>query len=233
MRALIGWFLQPFRFAVIERHLRRLHRSPREALRVLDVGCGRSSPGLTCKTFPNCEYHSIDLMEPAEFIAIHGEKLGAHYHRLDLERGGLADLSGTEFDLVVISHVVEHLDNGVDVIRQAGTLLRKGGILFVEYPRLASVNLPSMEGTLNFHDDPTHKRFHDLVDVANAMTDGGLVVREARTRRYWRRILFVPIGALYSLLSKGRLRAGVFWDLCGFAEYAVGERLVPATRTDA
>jgi hypothetical protein len=43
-------------------------------------------------------------------------------------------------------------------------------------------------------------------------------------RRMWRRIVLMPFGICYSLVRHGRLRAGIFWDVLGFAEFAVAVR---------
>jgi SAM-dependent methyltransferase len=214
-----GWLFRQFRFVVLRKYIDSSRR-----LRVLDVGCGQFSPELTIEEIPNCEYHAVDLIDRSEMISRFGPGMAAHYTQIDLEKDGLSVLSGQRFDVVVIAHVLEHIANGLEVLAQAGALVAPGGVLFVEYPRLASVNLPSMANTLNFHDDPTHKRFYNLIDVANVMLEAGLQVRAAGVRRLWRRILLLPFGVLYSLVRYRRLRGTVFWDVLKFAEFAVGVR---------
>jgi len=217
------WLFRQFRFVVLRKYVDFSRR-----LRVLDVGCGQFSPALTLEEMPSCEYHAVDLIDRSEMVSRFGAEMAARYTQLDLEKDGLAVLSGQRFDVVVIAHVLEHIANGLEVLSQAAALVAPGGVLFVEYPRLASVNLPNMSNTLNFHDDPTHKRFYDLVDVANVMLEAGLEVRAARVRRLWRRIVLLPFGVLYSLVRYRRLRGTIFWDVLKFAEFAVGVR--PASR---
>ena len=163
-------------------------------------------------------------MSPEEALSVNGAKASQYYRQIDLEKDGLRPLAELQFDVIILCHVIEHLDNGLEIVEEAARRLTPGGVLFVEYPRLQSVNFPSMEGTLNFWDDPTHKSFYSLVDIANIMARARLTVREAKVRRFWRRILLFPFGVAYALVAKGKFRAGNFWDLFGFSEYAIGIR---------
>ena len=210
-----AWLLRQFRFAMIGRWIR-----PRPGLRILDIGCGRTSTALTLAEFPDALYLGLDMLDPAPFTV----RPGVDYRRLDLERDRLDPLAGQAFDLIVISHVIEHLNNGLEVVAAAAALLAAGGVLYVEYPSLGSAMLPSMEGTLNFWDDPTHKRFYALTDVANAMADQGVRLRAGGRRRYKRRMILAPFGIAACLLTHRPLKAGLFWDWLGFADYAVGVR---------
>ncbi len=213
------WLFRQFRFVVIEKYI-----DTEGLLRVLDVGCGLLSPVVTRQELKNCTYWSIDMKSPSEIGEKFGVDVESRYRQIDLETGGLKALEGLSFDVIVISHVLEHLNNGLQVLEEAVRLVAPGGLIFVEYPRLQSVNLPSMDGTLNFHDDPTHKAFYSLVDIANTMVAGGLIVRAVGVRRLWRRILLMPLGFAYSLIRYRKLRAGLLWDVLGFAEFAVATR---------
>lgn len=211
--ALTGWLNRQFRFVVLRRRL-----GGRAGLRVLDVGCGSLSPVLTRQELEGCFYCGLDRATEAPFVTSHT----AEYIATDLEADRLGSVAGRRFDAIVLSHVIEHLENGLDIVREAAALLAPGGVIYVEYPSLRSASLPSMPGTLNFWDDPTHKRFYALTDIANAMAEGGVQMREGGRRRHIRRIALAPL-AMLALAATGRpLRAGLFWDLLGFADYAVG-----------
>ena len=61
--------------------------------------------------------------------------------------------------------------------------LKPGGSIFVEYPSVRSLSLPSMPGTLNFCDDHSHVRVYDLKEVANVLLANGMLITKAGTRR--------------------------------------------------
>ena len=61
-------------------------------------------------------------------------------------------------------------------------------------------------------------------NVANAMADQGVRLRAGGRRRYKRRMILAPFGIAACLLTHRPLKAGLFWDWLGFADYAVGVR---------
>ena len=62
-------------------------------------------------------------------------------------------------------HVIEHLHNGDKVLEGLLTKLRSGGVIYIEYPGIRSTRLPSMRGSLNFSDDPTHVRLYSVPEI--------------------------------------------------------------------
>jgi SAM-dependent methyltransferase len=46
----------------------------------------------------------------------------------------LADVEGSPFDLIILSHVVEHVQSPVEFLRLASECLSEDGVLFVEVP---------------------------------------------------------------------------------------------------
>jgi 2-polyprenyl-3-methyl-5-hydroxy-6-metoxy-1,4-benzoquinol methylase len=71
----------------------------------------------------------------------------AYYH-VDLEANiaSLAQVPAAAFDVIIIAHVIEHLHNGLDVIRVLAEKLRPGGRIYIEWPGARSLSLPSMRG---------------------------------------------------------------------------------------
>ena len=77
---------------------------------------------------------------------------------LDLEHGGPSKLYGEKFDVIYFSHVIEHISNGLEVLKNFRTLQNKVGPVYVETPSEGSIYFPKKRNsTLNFYDDPTHK----------------------------------------------------------------------------
>ncbi|NBV95614.1 MAG: methyltransferase domain-containing protein, partial [Actinobacteria bacterium] len=75
---------------------------------------------------------------------------------------GLQHYPDNYFDGIWMVHVIEHLHNGDAVIQHLLPKLKSGGFLYIEYPGQKSTTLPSMHGTLNFKDDPTHVRVYSV-----------------------------------------------------------------------
>lgn len=204
---------------------KRFHRQFRHRVfRLLDVGCGNHSPSLTRRWFPQVEYHGVDnavynndetdLAAMSRFFQI---DLAAESERLD-------EIPDRAYDVVLFTHVIEHLHNGSEVLGRLADKVKPGGRLYVETPSERSLRLPSMPGTLNFRDDPTHVRVYPLAELRGVLEAHGLEVIAAGTRRDWPRLLLLPVKAGADLARFGRVQGSAFWDLLGFANYVYAGR---------
>jgi SAM-dependent methyltransferase len=204
--------------------LRRLYsRFKHEKFALLDVGCGNHSPSRTKKWFPQCSYFGVDR----EFYNIDDADMQAiqELFVLDLDCTALTEIPDEFFDVILMSHVIEHLRSGLKVLKVlVSRKLKPGGVVYIEFPSVRSLSLPSMQGTLNFCDDRTHVRLYDVKEVANVLLDSGLKVVRAGRRRCLDRILTAPIMVVYAVARKTPLRGGWFWDLLGFADFVLGEK---------
>ena len=210
------WFL-PFRF----REIQRRYGSRRFSF--LDVGAGNRSASLTKACFPNCHYAGIDRErtynnDPADLAAMD------EFFELDLTSLDFGSVPNDRYDVMMLSHVIEHLWNGDEVLCRLVSKVRPGGFLYVEFPGPRSLHLPSMKGTLNFHDDDTHVRVFSAAQIASLLTSLGLHVARAGTRRDPLGILLTPLRAIKARLTHGYVPGGVFWDLFGFADVVIADR---------
>lgn len=209
--------------------LKRFHKEFKDReFRLLDVGCGNHSASTTRKYFPRCRYSGIDRSreynnDPEEF------RIMEAFYEIDLEKGGLDAVPDNHFDVVLFAHVIEHVRNGVDVLKALAKKLKPGGKIYVEWPGPRSLTLPSAIGTLNFCDDDTHVRVYDLKDVANALLDGGCKVISAGTRRDPVKLGMFPFGLALNLARRAvgmrMITHGGMWDGMGFAEYVYAVRI--------
>ncbi len=187
---------------------------------LLDVGCGNHSASIARRWFPRVRYFGLDRAiynnDQADLA------LMEEFYTIDLSHDSLEPVPRATFDLIIANHVIEHLPNGDTVLAALAERLRPGGYLYVEFPGPRSLSLPSMAGTLNFCDDPTHVRIFDAKEVANILLANGLHIRRGGTRRDWRRILLLPV-TLPLTAIKGN-PAVALWDLCGFADYVLAQR---------
>lgn len=186
--------------------------------RLLDVGAGNHSASKIKSVFPNCEYHGLDLDRSTNYSEQDFEMMQAFYE-LDLTKLDLSGIPDSYFDYINMAHVIEHLHNGDQVLPLLIRKLKPGGHFYIEYPGPKSTSLPSMHGTLNFHDDPTHVRLYRVAELKQIFEQNNCTVLRSGTRRNVWYILSTPLRIAGALIREGRLRGNLFWDLLGFAEY--------------
>ena len=112
-----------------------------------------------------------------------------NFYQINLEKDSLAKIPDNFFDYVIIAHVIEHINNGEEIIENLSKKLKPGGGFYIEYPRKASAKFPSMKGTLNFYDDPTHKRFYELRSLEKILTKSGFEIIRSGIKRDFTRII--------------------------------------------
>jgi SAM-dependent methyltransferase len=210
----------------VKRWLRRqnpkfnfLHRSfDTKPFRLLDIGTGNHSATKTITLFPACEYYGLDISkdynnDPADFA------LMKDFYEMDLTLLDFSALPDNFFDAILVVHVIEHLHNGDKVLAGLIEKLRRGGSMYVEYPGARSKKLPSMKGTLNFHDDASHVRLYSVDELKKLFKANGCAIISAGTRRSWFYTAVTPFRIPLRWLRGKAVTGNVFWDLLGFAEY--------------
>lgn len=206
------WLHLPFMYS-------KFHKQYRfDKFKMLDIGCGSDSAKVAKIWFPNCEYYGVDKQDYNNSK----EALDSidKFYDIDLESENALDIVPDDFfDVVIISHVIEHISNGLEIVEKACKKLKTGGAIFVEWPSIRMCNNPSMAGTLNFCDDPSHKKLYPIENVANAIISGGCFIKEAKTRFYFRGLLMM-FKYLFEVLRKKRImQGGYFWDLMRISDY--------------
>lgn len=207
-----------FRFPVMKRCY-DMHKE----IKYLDVGCGNHSPTITKSEFPSLSYYGIDLVEdynntPEDIANID------HFFKRDLTDVEFDGIPNGFFDVINMSHVIEHLQNGDEVIRGLLPKLKEGGIIYIEFPNMNSTVLPSKKGTLNFFDDSTHVRIYSLRELYNLLLCEGMTFVEGGRRKNLLKTLILPLLVIHNFYSYGHVEGGVLWDFMGFADYCVFKR---------
>jgi SAM-dependent methyltransferase len=96
--------------------------------RLLDVGVGRGETILAAKELG----WETEGVEPSATFADYAEKMtGAKIWRIAVEN---ADIPAGSFDVVILAAVLEHLYDPDRVIAKASSVLRSGGVLYVDVP---------------------------------------------------------------------------------------------------
>ena len=196
-----------------------LQRSfPNGQFKLLDIGAGNHSASKIKSVFPQCEYHGVDLERDYNNDAADFALMDAFYE-MDLTQLNMKAIPDNYFDGIWMVHVIEHLHNGDQVILELLPKLKSGGYLYIEYPGIKSKSLPSMHGSLNFHDDPTHVRVYSVAELKQLLEANSCKVIKGGSRRNVWFMLAMPFRILQHWLTGRKLKGNIFWDLLGFAEY--------------
>lgn len=218
MKRFIRHLLEPNKIKILRREFGS------RPFRLLDVGAGNHSAQGFRHAFAAVEYYGIDRRRDynnsaEDFAAMTG------FWEKDLTELSFADIPDSFFDAIVMNHVVEHLYNGDAVVAALLPKLKPDGIIYIEFPGYASTRLPSMRESLNFFDDPTHIRIFSVAELYNVLMRGNCKPLAGGFRRNWAYLLLMPLYLPYVRLRRGYFVGGDFWDLFGFAEFALGRKL--------
>lgn len=184
---------------------------------LLDIGAGNHSAQKIKKHLPACRYFGVDITrdynnDEADFKLMEG------FFEKDLTKLQFDDIPNDFFDMIVMSHIIEHLHNGDEVVKALVPKLKKGGYFYLEFPSAESVNFPSKRDTLNFYDDDTHVRIYSAEELSGILESLGFTILKAGVRRDWRNILIMPIKMIHNRIKYGYVMGSVYWDWYGFAE---------------
>lgn len=193
-------------------------------VRLLDVGCGNHSPSKIKKLFPQSEYYGIDLDRSSYAYDEEDNKAMTAFYEMDLTKLEFDAVPDDYFDMILMAHIIEHLHNGDEVIARLSGKLKKGGYIYIEYPSERSKKLPSMHGSLNFHDDKTHVRVYSVPELKTLLQGLNFTVINGGTRREWTYILAMPARIIGHWIKGKKLVGNIFWDLLGFAEYVFAQK---------
>ena len=186
-----------------------LHKAfGKKPFKLLDVGIGNGSARKTKELFPNCEYHGIDLdlqyNNTEEDI-----KAIDRFYAMDVGKLNFDEIPDNYFDGMLLVHIIEHLQNGDEVLKALLPKLKIGGYIYLEYPSSKSINFP---GQLNFYNDDTHVRVYTLKELRTLFRDQQILKSGVRRDIYL--IMALPFRWLFE-----KPRVNMLWDLWGFAEY--------------
>lgn len=204
-----AWLLQPSR---VHGFLRTL---PKQAT-ILDVGCGSSSAARYKRTIPSAYYVGLDVGDWHQTEA--SKNMMDEYLVVPSEEFASAiEAMPRHFDAVISSHNIEHCEDPPAVLEAMIRALKPGGRLYMAFPSEASAEFPSRAGTLNFFDDPTHRKLPSYQEILQRLRADGLIVERAYER--YRPALPYVAGALlepYSATVKKVDSYGASWAFWGF-----------------
>jgi SAM-dependent methyltransferase len=192
---------------------------------VLDVGC----LGLRQQAMAR-QLGRLDLRHSGTDVISPPEPLPEdfRFRTADLDREEIP-FSNDSNDLVVASHVLEHLRRPVEAFGELVRVCRPGGLVYVEAPSERTLLLPGMPFdhdkffSLSFFDDPTHvsrpwtpQSLHRLAAYygCDPLREGYRYSRRAR--------LTFPWHLLRALVTRNaRLLESCLWNTIGWASFAI------------
>ena len=193
--------------------------------RVLDVGCIGFRQVTNARSLgrTDLKHAGVDRIPPPETLPE-----GYDYRIVDLDHEPLP-FEDDLFDLVVASHVVEHLRSPMEAAQEWVRVCKPGGVIYVEAPSERALLLPGMPWahddlrSLSYWDDPTHvgrpwtpQALHRLARYL------GCEPEAAKHLVLWKARLGLPFYLVGSLL---RRRSDIFewaiWGAIGWAAYLV------------
>lgn len=95
--------------------------------RILDIGCGQGD--LICKLF-NLGFEKVSGVD--KFVT----KPYDHGYGVTVQKKDLSELPSNFYDLLIMHHVLEHVDNQLQQLKECYRLLKKGGKLLIAIPLL-------------------------------------------------------------------------------------------------
>ncbi|MDG5747276.1 class I SAM-dependent methyltransferase [Qipengyuania sp. XHP0207] len=157
--------------------------------RVFELGAGYGYNLKAIKArFPDAEFFTDELDETMRF-------------------GGVAQpgsLDDGPFDLIVLSHVLEHFTDPVSLLRSAGQALTSGGVIIVEVPNdlegIVPLNGPD-EPHLTFMTEPT---LRNLIQVAGLRIVESFTAGPAVRRPSFGSKVRKAVGRLLAMTAAGR-----------------------------
>jgi 2-polyprenyl-3-methyl-5-hydroxy-6-metoxy-1,4-benzoquinol methylase len=159
-------------------YLSRLTRAldlcrPSPTLKVLDVGC---ADGRALNWYKSVEKYKVETYG-VDFDRIAVEKARASGHTVFLGRFEDAEIENDTFDLVVATHVIEHVADPKGFARRAFEVLKPGGVFLCETPNAGSFDARvfSKQHWGGYH-FPRHWVFYNPKSIAAMATSVGFIV---------------------------------------------------------
>lgn len=149
------------------------------------------------------------------------------FYLLDSGGENYSSIPDSSFDFIVLHHVVEHMTTPAPILATICSKLKPGGYIWIAFPSLRSLSLPSAEGTLQFCDDPTHVYIPDIREISNVLLANGVnVLHSGRSRSFVREMIGAMVlpWALLRKMITGRLSGKGLWYILGFEDHVFGQR---------
>lgn len=180
---------------------------------ILDIGCGNHSPILIKSILPNSNYTGIDI---DYYNLDENDKLAADNLFIFPKESFFESIESIDnkFDLILVTHLIEHLDNPNLLFRAASKLLKTNGMLLITTPNINTINFPSSKGTLNYYDDKTHVDMPILFNhVYDYCKSNNLIISKYKlgSTSFFSKIIGIPFELIRKVLRKNIFTTWSYW----------------------
>lgn len=142
------------------RRLRLIKKYKPEGNKVLEIGCAK---GEFLHRLPSSfQKHGIEINEIGyQYIKEHYQDIEIYNIKIDSD--DFDGLSFGEYDIILMWHVFEHVDNPVAFVRSLSKLLSKNGVIILDIPNKNSIGFNLLKHAW-FHLDAPRHLFHYAYD---------------------------------------------------------------------
>jgi 2-polyprenyl-3-methyl-5-hydroxy-6-metoxy-1,4-benzoquinol methylase len=210
-------------------HSVQLYLTPAQR-RAIDVGCGT---GYLLSELKKSGFDGLGIDFNPDLVRF----ARAHFH-VNAEVTRVEDLMAlnSRFDLALLIHVLEHVEDPVGLLKNIRQLLDPGGILFIDLPNLTrfAINRSIRKGGFFWGEYPPHHlTFWSRASLSKALEAAGYSVLECHPRPFGEEgqvelflchRLHLKVNRLVSLLAKPMRRAGRSFGLQGETLFAIARR---------
>jgi 2-polyprenyl-3-methyl-5-hydroxy-6-metoxy-1,4-benzoquinol methylase len=165
-----------YRRIALRDHIAFISRSvkDRSGLELLDVGCG-SGTLLSLLKDQGFRVRGVDFSAEASTIA-------KHENGVDVEVGSLeeVDFPDRSFDVVTLFHVMEHVTNPRQVLREVSRILRPEGVVILQVPNIESWQFKIFGAKWYGLDIPRHVIDYSRNSMLRLLNDSGFLATRIR-----------------------------------------------------
>jgi 2-polyprenyl-3-methyl-5-hydroxy-6-metoxy-1,4-benzoquinol methylase len=184
--------------------LQHLNKNPKDAWKVLDVGCAEGAvlletiAHLPAATRTKCQPYGVELSTQlarsanANFSALNGHCI--HNNAID----GIAQFEDSFFDVILLSSFLEHETQPAELLRRCRKHLADDGVVIIKLPNYDSVNRTLRGSRWCGFRWPDHVNYFTPDSLRAMLTKAGL-----KTRRMNYLDRFPLSDSLYAVAGKG------------------------------
>lgn len=171
-------------FEIANPELPRLLKDLPRELNVLDVACGSGVHGAELKRLYGHRVAGVDLS--AASVEKAKTRLAEAYVADITHPERYPKFGRTKFDIIVLSDILEHVPDPMDVLHRHLPLLAPGGHILISLPNIAiwNVRFALLFGRFEYQDtgtlDRTHMRFFTRRSLRQFFAEAGMEVRGSR-----------------------------------------------------
>lgn len=133
--------------------------------KILDIGCGL---GWILSSLGNgWDKHGLEV---SKFASSHAAKFA------NIHNGTLDDFNGSEFDVIIMNHVIEHLANPVGALQKIRGMLKPTGIFIIGTPDFDSAAARRYGSNFRLLHDPTHISLFSSDSMHRCLRDQGFKI---------------------------------------------------------